>query len=365
MSEQVFIIGGGPAGAATALQLTALGIPVTVIEARTEAIMKPGETIPPQAEDVFNRLGIRALLADPAHIACYGNRIIWGQGQPADRIFYFHTRPQGWHLHRQVFETQLTVTAIDRGVTYLHGCSMQSAVPTADGWMVTVVDQRQQIRVLPCRFLVDATGRSCRVARSLGIQRRTLDKLTGLYTVIPYSGRLQQYTYIEAVANGWWYMAPLSSQQLVITFMSDADTLPDTARKAAGFSRLFSETRLLRDTLSSLPAEGLPAPAVHHAATGYLSHRQGKNWLAAGDAAFAYDPISSHGIISALEGGYYAGHAIATYLSGNDAALDAYDWAISETFSAYMRMHADQYALEQRWPDAIFWARRGRMVPES
>ncbi|OMP75585.1 NAD(P)/FAD-dependent oxidoreductase [Chitinophaga sp. LS1] len=78
-----------------------------------------------------------------------------------------------------------------------------------------------------------------------------------------------------------------------------------------------------------------------------------------GDAAFAYDPVSSHGIISAMESGYYAGHAIADHLNVNPDALNAYDYVISQAFSVYMDMHAAHYAMEGRWRDRTFWARRG------
>ncbi|RAJ08246.1 flavin-dependent dehydrogenase [Chitinophaga skermanii] len=357
MHKQVIIVGGGPAGTATALQLAALGVESIIIEAAPQPIPKPGETLPPQARQVFQKLQLQSLLEHPAHIACYGNRAVWGHVRPIDKIFFHHTAPQGWHIHRQTFESQLCQVAHARGVTIWQGSTVQAVTPCENGWQVQCTNTEKQRQVAACSFIVDATGRKSRIARLLNVPRRNLDKLVGSYAIVQNTGSLQQYTYIEAVEHGWWYGAPLSEEQLVLTYMTDADVISPFNRTSGGFQQLYAQTQFLPTVLtkSIQPI----TPSLYHAATGYLQQRHGNNWLAVGDAAFAYDPISSHGIISAMESGYYAGHAIAAHLQGNHDALIAYDYAISQGFSTYMQMHADYYAVEQRWKQSPFWSRRG------
>lgn len=350
----VLIIGGGPAGTATALQLAERGIPALILEARVTPQMRPGETIPPQAGTIFQRLRLQHLLTDPTHFTCYGNRAVWGSPIPAEKLFYYYTRSSGWHINRQLFEKQLQQEVSTRGVQVQCGCYVQGLKASPAGWDVSYIDQDQQVHSITCAFIVDATGRRSRIARHMGVERRNLDTLVGLYTIVPYTSTIQQYTFIEAVENGWWYMAPLTAQQMVLTYMTDADLVSQHLRTANGFSERFSSATFLNTFVSPV----MPDPVIHHAATGYLRQRHGNNWLAVGDAAFAYDPVSSHGIISAMESGYYAGHAIADHLGHKPDALPAYDHVISQAFSVYMHMHAAHYAMEARWKERAFWERR-------
>ena len=80
--------------------------------------------------------------------------------------------------------------------------------------------------------------------------------------------------------------------------------------------------------------------------------------MAVGDAAFAYDPISSYGISSALGSGYYAGNAIADYLRGYKEAQLAYRMVTERAFFQYLHMLRHQYLQEQRWLNSPFWNRR-------
>jgi flavin-dependent dehydrogenase len=354
--NEVLIIGGGPAGVATALQLNARGIRTTILEARMEPGMKPGETLPPQARKIFQQLNITSLLANPAHFPCYGNRSIWGHTTVVDKLFFNYTGSEGWHINRMVFESQLQEELRSRDVQIQCGCRVLNVKPSANGWDVTYMDQYEKHNVKACGFIVDATGRRALIARNMGIERKNLDRLIGCYSIVPYTDSFMQYTHIEAVENGWWYLAPLASQQMVITYMTDADLLLPGHRSAQGFSSLFTQTGFLEKIVSAR----LPAPQIHSAATGYLKQRHGNNWLAVGDAAFAYDPVSSHGIISAMESGYYAAHAIADHLINKPDALNAYEYLISQAFSVYMEMHAAHYAMENRWESSHFWARRGK-----
>ena len=51
----------------------------------------------------------------------------------------------------------------------------------------------------------------------------------------------------------------------------------------------------------------------------------GRGWLAVGDAAMAFDPLSSQGLVQALASGIRAGEALNGRLAGEVAAMDEYD----------------------------------------
>jgi flavin-dependent dehydrogenase len=86
-----------------------------------------------------------------------------------------------------------------------------------------------------------------------------------------------------------------------------------------------------------------------------LDHAAGKGWCAVGDAAAAHDPLSSQGILAALESGRRAGEAISSSAPG---AMAVYDESMSEAYARYLAAWLGYYALEQRWPRHEFWRRR-------
>src|SRR5262249_58094658 len=84
----------------------------------------------------------------------------------------------------------------------------------------------------------------------------------------------------------------------------------------------------------------------------------GDGWVAVGDAAFAYDPLSGHGITSALASGRDAGRAIAAAFAGDAEALPGYADRLSRARRLYQRRRLEQYTQEHRWANRPFWGRR-------
>jgi flavin-dependent dehydrogenase len=79
-----------------------------------------------------------------------------------------------------------------------------------------------------------------------------------------------------------------------------------------------------------------------------LDRAGGEGWLAIGDAAMSFDPISSHGLLTALSTGLAAG----------ETSLEEYQAFVDTTWRGYARVREACYASEQRWADAPFWRRR-------
>jgi flavin-dependent dehydrogenase len=173
-------------------------------------------------------------------------------------------------------------------------------------------------------------------------------------------------TLIEAVADGWWYSAELPDSRLVCAFMTD----PDLLRRSGGAGPAAWEERLAHThyTRARVEAGGhrlVDSPAVASAASAILDPLAGPGWVAAGDAAAAYDPLSSHGIATALATGWDAAATVLAALDGNAEAVDAYGHRMRRGFAGYLEAKAAYYDLEERWPDAPFWQRRRRRSPAN
>lgn len=355
----VVVAGGGIAGMATALSLINRGIDCLIVEPEVTPTARIGETIPPTATALLARGGIDHLMADPAHLPCYGNHFVWGSNIPYEKSFFSQINPHGWHLDRPFFEKQLRTHCISRGIEWLPGRRITHIGQHGSSWQVSLEGEGYVGGEISCNFLVDATGRQARIARMLGRKRQRLDALVGISAQLRVDGTaLPHYTYIEAVANGWWYAAPLANSKLAMVYMTDSDLIDNELTNISHFLQLARDTSLISGILNRKISCNVEETTLRPASTTALDERTGDRWLAVGDAAYAYDPISSYGIMSALEGGYYAGHAIADTLSGSADAIIAYDVIISQAFAIYLKMHGQQYAAERRWAGMPFWERR-------
>jgi flavin-dependent dehydrogenase len=79
-----------------------------------------------------------------------------------------------------------------------------------------------------------------------------------------------------------------------------------------------------------------------------------------GDAAASFDPLSSQGIVRALESGRRAAAAIHDHFAGDRSALQRCTLALHEQFERYLDARLEYYRREPRWPHAVFWRRRQR-----
>jgi flavin-dependent dehydrogenase len=84
----------------------------------------------------------------------------------------------------------------------------------------------------------------------------------------------------------------------------------------------------------------------------------GKGWVAVGDAATAYDPLSGEGVCKALQAGIDAAAAILAEQSGDESALLRHSEILTEEFKSYLRLQESFYSREERWTESSFWERR-------
>jgi flavin-dependent dehydrogenase len=106
-------------------------------------------------------------------------------------------------------------------------------------------------------------------------------------------------------------------------------------------------------------------PFTHAAHTQTLHPVVGRGWLAAGDAASTFDPLSGQGIFKALHSGILASYAILDWLKGQDGGLEIYSALQKAEFKQYLADWKSYYSLEQRWSDARFWKHRHKVCLEK
>ncbi len=376
----VAIAGGGPAGAVAARVLARRGVRAVVLESAVGPTEKVGETLPPSAAPLLRHLGCEPGAgsgADPGpHLPSHGIRAHWGSERPAENLFLASPFGPGWHVDRRAFEAGLAAAAVAAGAEWRWGSRVIACRrdPAGGGgrWRLELATAGEAgaagRAVLEADFVADATGRRASLARRLGARRRRTDRLVGIASILrPPAPVADSATLIEAVEDGWWYSAPLSGGRLAVAFFGDGDLLDRSLLQAdpGAWRRRLARTSATRERAGGPGGGASAALRVFPAESSRLDRIAGAGWIALGDAAAAYDPLSSHGIAAAMGSGLYGGHAVTDLLAGRSEARLAYLDLMERNYGAYLELLERHYARERRWPDSPFWRRRRDPTPRD
>ena len=147
---------------------------------------------------------------------------------------------------------------------------------------------------------------------------------------------------------------------MAVAFMTDADLLPaQQSQLQAYWLGQLQDTVQTRARAAGLTLEHLVQPLRWVAAgSEVLECSSGARWLATGDAALSFDPLSAQGIYQALRSGLLAAKTIEAAFRGDNGAAAEWSSRNRHSFEGYLRTRQAYYGLERRWPGSAFWQRR-------
>jgi flavin-dependent dehydrogenase len=331
---------------------------VVLLDRLPEPEDRIGETLPGSARRLLETLGAWERFASAGHSLCHARRSVWGGPQPVELDGLSDPAGPGWRLERRRFEADLRAEAAARGARLKAPAPIDGVEREGAGWRLHLAGGE----TLTARALIDAGGRASRPLRAESGRRSARDRLICAWTHLPLEREPAEITYTESAPDGWWYSAPLPGGRRLLAFHTDSDL---ASAEALTPEALAARARQSATLSAELEDSGAPAPGparICAAQGARLAAPAGKGWLAVGDSALAFDPLSSQGLFNALYTGLTGGRAVAARLAGDRLAVPLYASRLDEIWKAYELHRRHFYSQEGRWLDAPFWARRSASV---
>lgn len=353
MTTQVIIIGKGLAGLALSFLLSKKQIPHVVLGRKEKGpLLALGETLPPSALPLLQSTGLLSVFEKTALRKTTGYHSCWGSPITTDHNFYFN-RPIQHGLKLNKASLLLALEEMQQ----LHVDHFERSISTTiEDCPRVVLDGEKTIE---SQLIVDATGRKRQLCKSLGIGQIEEDELMAFscHQKLVKLPRLPHGVFVEPFEKGWGIVSQLSDEQQVMTLFThkgEAASFSDFAN----WKDILENTVHLKEFLDDRPPHKVIGAKAN---TSRPIQCAGANWLAIGDAAMAFDPLSSHGITSAVYTASQAAKAIESRL--DDAASPAfmdYDVQLKKIYAAYYEQKLQLYRQETRWKDSGFWAEMRR-----
>jgi flavin-dependent dehydrogenase len=346
----VIVAGAGPAGAVAALVLSRAGYRTLLADKLGDNGSKIGEALPGSGVRLLRSLGLPVPEIGGPHTSIGGTFSSWNSDSLLVSDAIRDPDGPGWRLDRKRFDADLRNAATDVGATY-RADDIGDVRRGDDGWEVRFCAGG----TARARWIVDATGRRAAIARRLGISRIRDSRLIAFYATGRADANFQlNRTVIEAVPGGWWYAARLPSGAPVAGFHTDAQKAARLHAEPDAWSRELARTRHVARIICR--TEFVKVARALDARGARLAQISGDRWIACGDAAMCFDPISGQGIFSALHSGYAGGMAVIDALNRDTGKLDEYSSRMNDVWNIYRTRRRAIYRTERRWPTAGFWS---------
>jgi flavin-dependent dehydrogenase len=328
MSEvHILILGAGPAGSAAARLLASWGLDVVVLARRASSDRALGESLPPSALGLMERIGFSGLDTTGA-VPATGNTVRWGNDP--ERVERFAAGLYGYQVDRATFDAFLAHEAVGAGADVRLGANVIRV--DRDRPSTVTYEQDGETRTLRADWILDCSGRTGVIARD---GWRVADDSARTMAIVgvwerddPWPTPDPSHTIVESTADGWAWSVPVSERRRYVTLMLDPRLTPVASRGdlTASYTKLVERTRTLSALVEGARRDGevfARDASPYHAR---LYAEQGV--MLVGDAAAFVDPLSSYGIKKALASAWLASvcvHSILTNSAVQSAALELFN----------------------------------------
>ena len=338
----VLVVGGGPAGSATALRLARAGRHVVLLDRAAFPRDKAcSEYLSPEGVRHLDALGVLATLdahgsstplhgtnVTAAHGAALSGRFAAAGGAPF--------RPTGLALPRRVLDATLLDAAREAGVRVVERSTVVDVVRDGSGIVgVTARDTTGALLRWDARVIVGADGLGSSVARRTGLRRQGWLRRTAFVAHVADVSGLHGAADMHVGRDGYVGLNPMGGNIANVALVIPTRDVQEVRGDVPGFffDRLerfpgvrgrVDRGKLVREVLVTGPFDAMSRRSVTDGA------------LLVGDAADFFDPFTGEGICAALAGAELAAGVL-------DAALQQSGALSAQRLARYRTLRRQRF----------------------
>jgi flavin-dependent dehydrogenase len=241
--------------------------------------------------------------------------------------------------------------------------NVKSIDVATDGHTIYLDNGSQPVRAT---LVVDATGRQGLLSRQLGLTSHQFDQLLAYTVNVPIINHpeINQPVFIEAFEQGWGLVSKLDDKHNVLSLFTNKNSgLMAQLKNWKNWQHLTQHTKYFKHFI---PTEDEYNVHCLNASSRIAAKLNADNWLLIGDAAMSFDPLSSHGMTTAI---YTAEHAAKALSKARDKpfgnatdCLNDYAKKMTDIYNTYLNELVALYRLESRWSDCGFWQSKQNLI---
>lgn len=328
--HDVIIIGGGPAGSAMGCFLSKAGIKNLILEGSVHPRPHVGESMVTSSTRVFRELDFLPVLEREGFVHKYGaswhafngqEYAIWFKEFPQEGVHQDYT----YHVDRSRLDLLMLKHAEGFGSEIYQGVKVSKVLFDGEGYACGVRARIGQQEVdLPCRMVVDASGRSTILGRQLGL--KVNDPIFDQYAVHAWYDNVDKgneetgefiHIYFLPLERGWCWQIPITHEITSMGIVAEKKVFREAKLDPEAYFDKYVESN---PGLSK--AMGNARRLNEFKMEGDYSYSMkkfvGNSCVMIGDAARFVDPIFSSGVSIALYSAKYASERIKVAFDTND-----------------------------------------------
>jgi flavin-dependent dehydrogenase len=331
----VIILGGGPAGAVTAMYLLREGITPLIVERDDHPRFHVGESLTGATAIALKELGLGPAIEAQNYPVKHGAIFYGPDGKNEFWVGLVRRNEKGeqvpnstWNVMRSTFDKILFDAALERGAAWMKATALSPIMKDDAVVGLTVRMPNGAVEKIYSEVLIDASGCATFLANHRVTGKKwpgNSDKQIALFTQFANTIRdngteLSQQpgnTLLYYQAKHYWaWFIPVNEELTSVGVVFRTDYF-----KKSGMSKeqmLLHECRHMTPVLSDRLPDLTPREPIH--AIPNFSYRidnyTGKGFFCIGDAHRFIDPIFAYGVYFGIQEGEFASKAIAQLLSG-------------------------------------------------
>lgn len=320
--SDVIIIGGGPAGSAMGCYLSRAGIPNAIYESANHPRSHVGESLVTNTTRILDEIGFLETMEREGFVKKYG--AAWHAPHNREKVFIEFAefplegihQPYSYHLDRGRFDLLLLKHAERLGSEVHQGNHVKQVLfenGRACGVRVQIGDKEAD---LPCRVVVDASGRGTLLGNQLRLKRK--DPLFNQYAIHAWFDGMDRgddktadyiHIYFLPVERGWVWQIPITDTITSVGVVVEKEVFKQSRMDIETYfsTQLHTNLNLAHAMRNARRVNDFKVDGDYSYS---MTRLVGDGYLLVGDAARFVDPIFSSGISIALHSVKFAAERI-------------------------------------------------------